>query len=266
MSETVFAQPQNVLDTTVARIADALEDMAPSNVCVDISTSLPANGWSQSSPYVQIWTNNKVTDECAVKVEFPAEATNTGITYLEYEKVAGGVKFTAPSLPSTAIPVIVHIINAKAESITSISADMVSTSAVSGSSNVDEALGALNSKLTKNPEFNTNTNATSEQLSASGSRNLTSFTLPNDDGVYLIGCSFDGAASSVERCNIELRNTSRAGGNVTVYEGTPPTTDFFGGNGIVFAQGGDQIELALYTYNANQLSSLRYRLCKLKLR
>ena len=140
MSETVFAQPQNVLDTTVARIADALEDMVPSNVCVDISTSLPANGWSNSAPYTQDWMNNKVTDECGVKVEFPTEAANTGVTYLEYEKVAGGVKFTAPIKPTVAIPVIVHIINAEAESITSISADMVSTSAVSGAANVDEAL------------------------------------------------------------------------------------------------------------------------------
>lgn len=195
MSETVFAQPQNVLDTTVARIADALEDMAPSNVCIDISTSLPANGWSQSSPYVQIWTNNKVTDECAVKVEFPVEATNTGITYLEYEKVAGGVKFTAPSLPSTAIPVIVHIINAEAESITSISADMVSTSAVSGSSNVDEALGALNSKFAQLIKVQTVTIG-SVTFPANGLYNISSFVPSTPTGYALLFADLNDISTS----------------------------------------------------------------------
>ena len=148
MSETVFPQPQNVLDSTVARIASAVENMVPSNVCVNISTSLLPADWSSSAPYIQVWTNNKVTDECAVKVEFPAEAASTNVTYLEFEKVAGGVKFTAPVKPATAIPVIVHIINAEAESITDISADLVSTSAVPNASNVEEGLETLNSDVT----------------------------------------------------------------------------------------------------------------------
>lgn len=141
-----------ILDSTGQSILTAINNLTeavqPTNVCVDISTSLPASGWSSSAPYIQTWTNNKVTDECAVKVEFPSDATGTGITYLEFEKVAGGVKFTAPSKPSVAIPVIVHIINAEAESVTSISGDMVSTNVVSGASNVDQALTAHSTAIT----------------------------------------------------------------------------------------------------------------------
>ena len=162
MSQTVFAQPQNVLDSTVERIAEAVEALAPSNVCVDISTALPANGWSNSAPYTQDWMNNKVTDECGVKVEFLGQASNTGVMYLEAEKIAGGVRFTAPVKPTVALPVIVHIINAEAESITDISADMVSTSAVSGAANVDEALTSLNSKFTPVQITPTPTNCTIE--------------------------------------------------------------------------------------------------------
>ena len=132
-----------ILDSTGQDIVEALNDLKnavqPTNVCVDISTSLPASGWSSSAPYVQNWMNNKVTDECSIRVEFLSEAVNTGVLYIEPEKIAGGVKFTAPVKPTTAIPVVVHILNAEAESITSISGDMVSTNVVSGASNVNEA-------------------------------------------------------------------------------------------------------------------------------
>lgn len=146
MASQVFTDPI-ILDSTGQQIAAAIEALAPSNVAVDISTSLSASGWTNSSPYTQTWLNNKVSDECGIKVEFLAGAVNNDVLYLEYEKVPGGVKFTAPKKPSTDIPVVVHIINAKAESITSISGDMVSTDVVSGAGNVDEALEVHNEAI-----------------------------------------------------------------------------------------------------------------------
>ena len=139
-----------LLNETGQAIVTALGNLTsavqPTNIYEDISVSLPANGWTNSAPYTYTWTSSKVTSECGVEVGFEDAAKSTGIMTLTYEKVAGGIQFTAPSKPSVAIPVTVRIINADAESITSLDAEMVSTNAISGASNVQQALGTLNSK------------------------------------------------------------------------------------------------------------------------
>lgn len=123
---------------------------------LEVSFSIPANGWSNSAPYEYTWRSSNLRAECTVEAEFYSGAENTDAIYFEYEKVDPettggnyGVKFTSPNKPASAVPVCVRINNAKAEAITSVNAEMVATDAISGAANVQEALSGLNSKLTE---------------------------------------------------------------------------------------------------------------------
>ena len=91
---------------------DALGGLA-----VDISFVIPSSGWSNSAPYTYTWTNSAVTEGSHVDVGFNATVYTSTIPYIEFEKVSGGVQFTAPSKPIDNIPVVVHITHVPAESI-----------------------------------------------------------------------------------------------------------------------------------------------------
>ena len=140
-----------VLDTTGQNIVSKLDQIKdavqPINPCLDIDISIPANGWSSSSPYTYTYSNNHISSGCSVKVDFLEGAQSTKVLYLEFEKVVNGVRFTSATKPTTAIPVRLHILNADATSAMSTTADEVSTSAVSGSANVEDALGSLSEQI-----------------------------------------------------------------------------------------------------------------------
>lgn len=143
--QTVTEPP--MLDSTGQLIKSALlqikDAVQPTNVGVDMPLSIPVSAWPNSAPYEFTWLSTKVTPECVVSVGYGEGAENIDTLYLYATKVAGGVKFTTPEKPVTAIPVVIHILNAAAESITAVDADMVATDAVNGASNVDQALSAL---------------------------------------------------------------------------------------------------------------------------
>lgn len=143
-------------------VENLIEAIQPTNVYVDLPVSIPTSGWSNSSPYVYTYTNSKITAECGIEVDFLANSENADVMYLEYEKVAGGVQFTAPKKPTVAIPVNIRVINADAEAFESISADMVSTNAVPGAANAEQALSTLNSNINA-------INGNTDQVIASGS-------------------------------------------------------------------------------------------------
>ena len=138
-------------DATGANIVTKLEAIKnavqPTNACTDIDITIPASGWSGSSPYMYTYATAHVTPGCSVKVNFLEGSEDTSVFYLEYEKVSTGVRFTAPSLPDSDIPVRIHILAADAESVAATSADQVSTDAVLGASNVQQALGTLNDQI-----------------------------------------------------------------------------------------------------------------------
>ena len=149
-----------ILDSTGQQILSALQDIAeatqPTNVYIDLEVTLPASGWSNETPSSYTWTSEQVTTECAVEVYFANGSENVLTPYIQYEKGSQSVVFTSPAKPNANIPVIIRIINAKADSINNITDEMVSTSTTSGASNVKQALtminsniSTLNSKLTK---------------------------------------------------------------------------------------------------------------------
>ena len=143
--EDVYEAP--VLDATGQDMAAAIRELKgviqPTNVCVDLDVSLEVGGWSDSAPYVYNWMNNKVTTECAVKVNYLEGAEDTDELYIGYEKFVGGIQFESPTKPTAAIPVRIHIVNAEADSITNIDDEMVSSDVISGASNVKQALTSL---------------------------------------------------------------------------------------------------------------------------
>ena len=143
--EDVYEPP--MLDGTGQDVAAAIRELKgvvqPTNVCIDLDVSLEVSGWSNSAPYVYNWMNNKVTTECAVKVNYLEGAEDTDDLYIGYEKIVGGIQFESPTKPTAAIPVRIHIVNAEADSITNIDDEMVSSDVISGASNVKQALTSL---------------------------------------------------------------------------------------------------------------------------
>lgn len=118
------------------------------NADIRYSVTIPTSGWTLSDgEYIYIWSNVMITSGAAVDAEFLEDDGDLDIEGLEFEKVSGGVKFTSPFIPNDDIPVSIRVINARFNLESDITAEQVSTSAVSGASNVDEALTALNSKL-----------------------------------------------------------------------------------------------------------------------
>ena len=146
MSLTPVTKPP-ILNETGEAIVTKLEAIKnavqPTNPCTDIDISIPASGWSSSSPYQYTYTNSHITAGCEVKVGYLEGAESCSVLYLEYEKVTNGVRFTAPTKPSVAIPVRIHILAADASSVVATTADQVSTNVISGQSNVEGALGSL---------------------------------------------------------------------------------------------------------------------------
>lgn len=150
-NEMVEVTEPIALDSTLQSLVTAVQDLseavAPSNAYVDIAATLSVSGWSNATPSVYTWTDNKVTGSCGIQVFFANGAENNPTPYLDYEKGVGSVILYAPSKPTSDVPVVFRIINADAEIASNIDATMVSTDAISGASNVQQALGSVNSSI-----------------------------------------------------------------------------------------------------------------------
>ena len=110
----------------------------------DIGVTIEPSDWSQTAPYSYTWTDSRVTAGCDVEVYFDESAVDCEISYIEYEKATGSITFTADTLPSEDLLLIVKLTNAEAVQVASTSADMVSQTAIPGAGTVEQALNALN--------------------------------------------------------------------------------------------------------------------------
>ena len=206
-----------VVNTNVATIPDGLasELTELANAGITVSFTIPANGWSVNSPYVYTWTSSHVTTSCVVEVEFDDDVTGE-IPYLSYEKTTGGILFTAPSLPTVGIPVNVHITNVQESAVTSVSGDMVSTDVITGASNVDEALIAVNSKKANAKYFSLSSSDTTKTINIpSGASGMLFSTGAGIDrsGIYGFTAKSDGSiildtlySTSVHTINTSTNN------------------------------------------------------------
>lgn len=129
------------LNTTVSEI---------SNVVTEVPLTIAASSWSSTSPYTYTWTDSRVLSDSSIEVDILNTSADTTVDYIDYAKSSGGggIVFTANNAPTADINVVITITNARAHAGSSIDADTVATDAISGASNVDEALNALSSNLT----------------------------------------------------------------------------------------------------------------------
>lgn len=137
--------PMSGTDNTAVK--DAIESIA--NVVTEVPLTITPSDWASSSPYSYTWTDARVLADSSVEVEFLDTSVESGTLYLSYEKSSGGggIVFTPSSLPTANVAILVIITNAQAHSGSSIDADTVATDAVSGASNVEEALGVHNDAI-----------------------------------------------------------------------------------------------------------------------
>ena len=117
------------------------------NVEANYSITIPVSGWSAISPYTYEWTNSTVTNDTSVEVQFLSGAEEVDVDYIKVDKAVGSVTFTAPFVPSVAIPVKIKITNARAKSIEDLTGEDIATDVVTGAENVDEALGTIDDRL-----------------------------------------------------------------------------------------------------------------------
>lgn len=146
-----------LLDSTGQGIIEALEGIAnsvqPVNIYLDMEISIPVDGWSETVPHRYQWLNQRVTTECGVEVHFKDGAENVTMNFLEYDKIPGGIQFEIDEIPDAAIPLVVRIINAMADAVIEpVGADLITTSAVPGCANVEEALGDHESRISTNED------------------------------------------------------------------------------------------------------------------
>lgn len=118
------------------------------NVDVNYAVTIHTSDWElDSGEYIYEYENEIITTSNSTTVEFLEGDTDPDIDLIETEKSTGKVTFYAPYVPSADISVNIRITNARPKDIEEITGDMVATDVISGVSNVDEALTAINDKI-----------------------------------------------------------------------------------------------------------------------
>ena len=143
---------------------------AVSNVVTEIPLTIMPSSWSSTSPYTYTWTDSRVLSDSSVEVDILNTSADTTVDYIDYTKSSGGggIVFTANNAPTANINIVITITNAQAHAGSSIDADTVATDAISGASNVDEALTVLDGKMPTLLWTNPSVSATGEATIASG--------------------------------------------------------------------------------------------------
>lgn len=145
--QKVIADPTAVTSTEFTILNNRL--LAVENVCTDTPISIATTDWtSVTGGYVYTWSSDLVTTPSEIEVFLRDGAENAGIEEFDYDKTTGGVQFTVSSVPTASLPVTIRVINAKADAFQSLTGEDIGTSVITGADNVDEALTALNGKLT----------------------------------------------------------------------------------------------------------------------
>ena len=78
--------------------------------------AIATTDWS-ASPYTYTWTNANVTATCYIMVVFKTDPRSVFAGDLNYDKVTGGIQFTATSLPTGTLNVVVTIIDSNTPAI-----------------------------------------------------------------------------------------------------------------------------------------------------
>ena len=77
----------------------------------EIEISIATTDWSNSAPYTYTWTNSAITASCYISILFKTDPRGVLDGDLNYEKVTGGIQFTATALPTGTLQVVIQIID-----------------------------------------------------------------------------------------------------------------------------------------------------------
>lgn len=152
--QKVIADPTAITSTEFTILNNRL--LAVENVCTEQDVTIQTSDWTLSNgTYTYEWSNSLVTSSCAIEVTTRDGAENSGIEYFDAVKSVGSITFTTTDTPTGSFPVRVTIVNAKADAFQSLSADEISSEAISDCDNVEEALTNLDGRLGNVPSGKT---------------------------------------------------------------------------------------------------------------
>ena len=143
----VIEDPTAVTSTEFTILNNRL--LAVENVCTDTPVTIAVSDWSSSSPYTYTWESNLVTAASKIDVLLEDGSENAGIESFDFDRVTGGVQFTTSVLPTGNLPVTIRVVNAKIDENYGLTGANVATSVISGQTNVDGALSALDSSVSE---------------------------------------------------------------------------------------------------------------------
>ena len=147
----VIDDPTAVTSTEFTILNNRL--LAVENVCTDTNIVIETTDWEQNSGvYEYTWESSIINSACSVEVMLRDGSESSGLESFEFEKVAGGVKFTADILATGDLPLTVRVINAKADAFQTLTASDIYTEAVTGADNVEEALTAIVEDISDNSQ------------------------------------------------------------------------------------------------------------------
>ena len=116
---------------------------------MDMAVIIQQNSWTENEGvYTYTWTNEHLTANSIVQVEFKDGVRGGLVGDLKAQKTTGQIVFTTNLEPVGAIPLNVRIIDAVVEHTYPIAADLISTDAVTGQTEVQGALEEIVSKQT----------------------------------------------------------------------------------------------------------------------
>lgn len=143
--QKVISDPTAVTSTEFDILNNRL--MAVENVCTKHNVTITTTDWSSTAPYTYEWENSLINAACSVKVFVTDGAEDAEIEGIGYTQAVGKVIFTTDELPVDDLPLLVEITNAKAEAFQQLSAEEISSEAITGCDNVEEALGSLDEQI-----------------------------------------------------------------------------------------------------------------------
>lgn len=152
--QKVIADPTAVTSTEFDILNNRL--MAVENVCTRHNVTIATTDWSSTAPYTYEWENSLINATCSVKVFVTDGAEDAEIEGIGYTQAVGKVIFTTDELPIDDLPLLVEITNAKAEAFQQLSAVEISSEAIAGCDNVEEALESLDEHIEKRQNITAN--------------------------------------------------------------------------------------------------------------
>lgn len=138
----VINDPTQITSTEFTVLNNRL--LSVENVCIDVPITIRTTDWiSDVNGYSYIWESEFINNTCEIDVFLRDGAENAGIEEFDFDKVANTVQFTSSVLPTGNLPVMIRVINAKADAFQNLTGTDIATDVISGADNVDEALAIL---------------------------------------------------------------------------------------------------------------------------